>query len=116
MPSPPPRHRFRKFRRLGGRDSFAAIRADGRRIARGPLVFFVLANPVGYTRIGISIGRHAGNAVRRNRIKRLIREAFRLSQHELPAGVDVVISVKAHAPLTLAAYKGLLMGAGWGLE
>jgi ribonuclease P protein component len=106
-----PSHTFPKSRRLGERNNFAAIRAGGRRVARGPLVFFILANPVGYTRIGISIGRHVGNAVRRNRIKRLIREAFRLSQHDLPAGLDIVISVKAHLPLALREYDELLKSA-----
>jgi ribonuclease P protein component len=102
------RHRFPTFRRLGGRTSFAAIRAGGRRIARGPLTFWIMANTLGPTRIGISIGRHVGNAVKRNRIKRLLREAFRLCQHELPGGIDLVISVKKHEPLELSEYQGLL--------
>jgi ribonuclease P protein component len=104
----PQRLRYHKFRRLGGRTSFAAIRAGGRRIARGPLTFWIMANTVDPTRIGISIGRHVGNAVKRNRIKRLLREAFRLCQHELPGGIDLVISVKRHEPLELAKYQGLL--------
>src|ERR1700722_9994675 len=98
---PPLRQRFAKSRRLGGRASFPAIKAAGTRRARGPLTFWVLANNLNQTRIGISIGRHVGNAVRRNRIKRMIREAFRLQQYELPAGFDLVISVKAHVPLEL---------------
>ncbi len=44
-----------------------------------------------YTRLGIAVGRAFGNAVRRNRIKRLIREAFRHTRHDLPAALDLVV-------------------------
>lgn len=44
-----------------------------------------------YTRLGIAVGRAFGNAVRRNRIKRLIREAFRHTRHTLPPGLDLVV-------------------------
>jgi len=42
-------------------------------------------------RIGIVVGRRFGRAVRRNRFKRLVREAFRLRQAEWPDGFDVVV-------------------------
>ncbi len=43
------------------------------------------------TRFGLSVSRKHGNAVRRSRLKRLMREAFRLQQHELPRGLDLVL-------------------------
>ena len=49
------------------------------------------ANNLSQTRLGLSIGKRVGNAVVRNRWKRLIREAFRKQVGELPAGLDLVV-------------------------
>lgn len=51
------------------------------------------ANGMPFSRIGVSIGRAQGNAVLRNRIKRLVREAFRLKQRELPCGFDILVTM-----------------------
>ena len=55
------------------------------------ILVYGIVNGLEYSRIGISIGRKYGKAVHRNRCKRCIKEAFRLSQNELPAGYDWVI-------------------------
>lgn len=102
---------FKRDQRLSGRLVFANAFERGVRAARGPLVVFAVRNVLKRSRWGLSVSRRVGTAVARNRIKRLLREAIRLSQHELPAGYDVVIVVKAHAPLMLGKYQQLLGGA-----
>jgi ribonuclease P protein component len=49
------------------------------------------------TRLGITVTRKIGNAVARNRIKRLVREVFRLNRTRLPEGLDLVWVAKQQA-------------------
>ena len=53
------------------------------------LVVYVRSNKLGHPRLGMAVSRKVGKAVLRNRWKRVIREAFRLAQNDLPS-VDVV--------------------------
>ncbi len=58
------------------------------------------ANCVSESRLGISVPRKVGNAVQRNRIKRIIREAFRLHREVFPQCSDIVFAVRPGFPLT----------------
>lgn len=58
-----------------------------------------------WTRFGLSVSRKHGNAVKRNRIKRLLREAFRLSQHDLPAGLDLILIPRQNSGTLLEDYQ-----------
>jgi len=54
-------------------------------------------NPSGSPRLGMAVAtKVAGNSVRRNRLRRIVRESFRLHQHALPP-VDIVVSARARA-------------------
>ena len=86
------------------RESSAFRRAfDRKKPASDPvMIVYAVENGLGHTRIGISIGKKKVKlAVGRNRIKRLIREAFRLNKHMIPPGVDLVVVPRG--PLTFDA-------------
>jgi ribonuclease P protein component len=74
---------------------------------------------LGHPRLGISTPRAVGTAPKRNRIKRLIRESFRLMQHDFPRGYDLLVVVRPHQPMILAEYQRILsavvvkLHAGW---
>jgi ribonuclease P protein component len=102
---------FPRSRRIGGRLNFAAVFDACMRESRGPLAIYSLPNGLAHPRLGISISRRVGTAPRRNRIKRMLREAFRLMQHDFPRGYDVVIVPRPHEPLILAEYQRILSGA-----
>ncbi len=56
-------------------------------------ITYVLANTGGPTRVGVIASRKSGNAVKRNRAKRLVREVFRKNRDIMPAELDVVVIV-----------------------
>lgn len=104
-----PRLRFPKTRRLSGSKAFDAVFAAKRSASNRLLVVYALANSLAYSRLGISVSRRIGSAVRRNRIKRLIREAFRLERDQLPAGFDFVCVARASEKPLLADYRKALV-------
>jgi ribonuclease P protein component len=92
MPSKyPQRFRFGANRRLRNNTDFKRVLAARRYAADSLLVVYVCLTDLGYSRLGIAVGRKYGGAVARNRFKRVLREAFRLSQHELPQDYDIVV-------------------------
>ncbi len=82
-----------KNQRLVKNSEFRAVLAQRKRCNDHLLVVHMAANGMPFSRIGVSIGRAQGNAVLRNRIKRLVREAFRLKQRELPCGFDILVTM-----------------------
>lgn len=70
---------------------FAKVFEKRLRAADGFLLVYAVENNLGRTRFGVSVSRKVGNAVVRASVKRLLREAFRLSQHDLPGGLDLVL-------------------------
>ncbi len=87
--SDPQRLPFTKEQRLRTGADFDAVFAAKLSVGDGVLVVHARPNGLNHARLGLAVSRRVGNAVRRNRWKRCIREAFRLAQHELPA-LDLV--------------------------
>ena len=120
--SPKPiRFTFPRRMRLTGKSAFTKVYDAKARSSAGPLLVYGLPNEVGHSRLGLAVPRRVGTAVKRNAIKRRLREAFRLIQHQLPglnetAGYDLVINVREHEPLSPAQYQLLLMDAAQSLH
>src|SRR4051794_34257252 len=108
--SEPRRYTFTKSHRVRSKADFSAVFDAKVKHARGPLVAYARPTELAHPRLGLSVPRRVGTAPRRNRIKRLLRESFRLMQHDFPRPYDLILVVRPHEPLILAEYQRLLSG------
>ena len=72
---------------------FQRVYRHGRRFRGHGYTVIVVPNTEGSNRLGISVQKKTGKAVRRNRIKRLVREAFRLNPDLFPVNSDIVVTI-----------------------
>ena len=94
---------FPKQFRLRTQSEFDAVYHNDVFAADTVLVIQANKNGFSYSRLGLSIGRKVGNAVQRNRWKRVIREAFRKRRNQLPVGLDIVVRPRKGAVCQSAA-------------
>ena len=91
-PAPEGRYAFKKAERLRRRSEFSALFKSGKRIHSEYLTVILSTNTSDVRRLGLVVGKKVRKeAVRRNRMKRLLREFFRLNKHRLSASQDILI-------------------------
>lgn len=88
---------------------YQAVYGARNSVVKGPLRVSAIVNSKGIARIGLSVPGRVGTNVKRNRIKRLIREAFRLNREKMPVGFDFVIGVHPHEEKTLEEYATVML-------
>jgi ribonuclease P protein component len=94
---------FPKDRRVRKRSEFLRIQTTGSRVTLPSAIVLIAARPDdGPARLGVTVTRKFGNAVARNRAKRLFREFFRRASALLPRGVDFVVIPKTSVAGTLS--------------
>lgn len=102
------RCRFPRELRLRHQAEFDRVYRGNIHAADGTLVLLAWKNGTLRCRLGLSISRRVGNAVVRNRWKRLIREVFRHQQVELPPGLDMVVRPRRGAAPSFSAVSASL--------
>ena len=113
MQSTERRLRFGAELRLRSKLQFDAIYASGRRIDDRFFGLRIKPNGLSHPRLGLAVAvKTAGSGVARNRLRRLVRESFRLAQHELPA-LDVVVAAKFPAAGAPAATLRASLATLW---
>lgn len=77
---------------------FQRLYRSGAFCSLGSALLYVRPNRLPYNRLGITAGKKIGNAVKRNRAKRIIREAYRAAEPMLPIGIDLVVVARSSLP------------------
>jgi len=99
--------RFSRKERLRKRKEFQQVFDKGERFGNDQLKIYALSNGDSVSRLGLVVGRKFGNAPRRNRFKRILREAYRLNKSLLSIGADIIVIPRPGlTELSLRAIEG----------
>lgn len=94
-------YKFPKNKKLAKNRQFKAVLDRNICIGDRLMTLFMAENDCGYPRLGVSVGKFCGNAIVRNRLKRLLREAFRQNQDQIPADFDYLLMISRRWPKKL---------------
>lgn len=106
---PTSRFFLRKEQKLRTPQEFERVYDVKQKAGDDALLIFAAVSATGVTRFGLSVSRKHGNAVRRARLKRLLREAFRLTQHDLPCGLDLILIPRQGGPEGVDVFRESLL-------
>jgi ribonuclease P protein component len=88
------KYTFTKDKKLVSSNDFKKLFESNNKVKTENFVIFVLKNNLNMPRLGVIVKRNAKcNSIKRNRIKRLVRETFRLEQYEFKINSDILVSV-----------------------
>lgn len=90
---------FPKQERLLNRKDFVNLNRLGKKYHTKHFIIILKKNGSGINRLGITVSKKIGNAVKRNRVKRFLREFFRLNKSRFPVSCDIVIISKKNSYL-----------------
>ncbi len=96
---------FRPHEHLRRPADFRRVYDFRRSVSDGRIIVYAVPNGLPYLRIGLSVSRKVGPAHHRNLLRRLYREAFRLTRAEMPTGLDLIVIPRGSAVHTLEDLK-----------
>src|SRR5271163_3455222 len=105
----PESFRFRPHEHLRRTKDFQRVYDRRRSVSDAWLIVYACENKLPHLRLGLSVSRKVGQATHRNRLRRLYREAFRLTRAELPTGLDLILIPRRPDEPALAVLQSSLV-------